>query len=699
MQEKTCSPKGKLKGNFKNFMDLSAAPKKCESSPSSPHFEDCSAPQKSGAANCKADFAGLIQSLSALKGRTEREAAAMSAENIELRADNARLRAQLLQDQGKIDVQPAGLPATLEVMQDEVAMVSDAETSDQDASPRTKERRPKPASPRKIALTPTKKADFNLEAEERNASMSPELASNAKVPMQAWGKLQHAAKISDKLGSPCIDRSASNFSAANDSTEPSTGPSSLGNPDDDVEEVVQNLEIEPVSPHFSIASRHSERTTSKKGGSRSMTIVIDHSAEQEEEVQDKIMRRAKELSKENARFQLAQSKFFNGVISCIIVVNTLYLGVEAQIEISDGMKRREGVVPPDRMWWIGDIVFTVVFVAEMILRVLSDRTMFFFGREKYWNLFDSIIVMSSVIEKMAEDMAADINVLRALRVLRIVRLLRVGKAFKPIKAILSHLQCILYSISASVESFISAMITVFVVLYIFGLIFMSGVKSYMDQDITLQDAEVVAEFKEFYGTVSETMWTLVAAITGGVDWMDVARPIMKAGYVYKVYFLCFILFVTIGLLNILTGIFVNCAMQASAMNREIAIDEAIANRDSIVKEVVELFLEADSDGSGNLSWDEFENFIQDTKIKAFFMALELDMSSAGNVFHLLDESGDGTLDAQEFVQGCIAMRGFARKVDISLLMRNNALIMEKMEKIEISICPAEDPDDEAVVQT
>ena len=37
------------------------------------------------------------------------------------------------------------------------------------------------------------------------------------------------------------------------------------------------------------------------------------------------------------------------------------------------------------------------------------------------------------------------------------------------------------------------------------------------------------------------------------------------------------------------------AMQSSLMNREIAMDEAIHNRDSIVKEVIELFLDADTD--------------------------------------------------------------------------------------------------------
>merc|ERR1712232_1386220 len=162
---------------------------------------------------------------------------------------------------------------------------------------------------------------------------------------------------------------------------------------------------------------------------------------------------------------------------------------------------------------------------------------------------------------------------------------------------------------------------------------------------------------------------------------ETAVPIAVTGYLYKYFFLFYILFVTIGLLNILTGIFVHVAMQSSVMNREITIDEALSNRDNMVKEVTELFLEADADGSGVLSWREFEEFIQDEKIKAFFMTLELDISSCSKIFHLLDVSGDGTLSAHEFVEGCIEMRGMARKVDITLLQRENAALSKPLDAI------------------
>merc|ERR1712125_197199 len=215
--------------------------------------------------------------------------------------------------------------------------------------------------------------------------------------------------------------------------------------------------------------------------------------------------------------------------------------------------------------------------------------------------------------------------------------------------------------------------------------FMQGVAGYManpgESTTDLSFEEGAQNLEQYYGSIDKTVWTLVSAVTGGADWNDLVEPLDVIYGYYKWYFLFYVLFMIMCLLNVLTGIFVNVAMRATSMNREIAIDEAITHRDSIVKEVVELFLEADTDGSGALSFTEFEVFMQDEKIKAFFMALELDMSSCTRIFHLLDESGDGKLEAHEFVEGCIELRGFARKVDITLIQRENQAVIEKLDSI------------------
>eukprot|EP00929_Paragymnodinium_shiwhaense_P007278 TRINITY_DN111205_c0_g1_i1.p1 TRINITY_DN111205_c0_g1~~TRINITY_DN111205_c0_g1_i1.p1 ORF type:complete len:754 (-),score=166.08 TRINITY_DN111205_c0_g1_i1:159-2420(-) len=393
----------------------------------------------------------------------------------------------------------------------------------------------------------------------------------------------------------------------------------------------------------------------------------------------------------------AQHRVFNGVISAAIVANVIWLGVASEGQLREEFRRLDGKSKGEGLHWIvGDLFFCMLFLAEMVVRIAANWRAFLWGRERYWNYFDSVIVMSSIFESIADLVSSgtgvDVSMLRTLRVLRIVRLLRVGKVFPPIRVFIRHLQCILFSVSGSVEAFLASMIVYFIVLYIFGISFMGGVNTYVSTtDDAYRESEKFAStaglMRHHYGTMSDTMLTLLASVAGGYDWNETVAPFKEAGWTYHLLFVIYVLLVTVGLLNIFTGIFVNAAMQSSAMNRELAISEAAANRDGVVRQVMELFFEADKTGSGRLSLDDLEQVVQEPNIRAFFTALELDMSSASRVFKLLDRSGDGLLEPTEFVEGCIELRGVAKKVDISLLQKEHTVMLSKLERLERYLLP------------
>merc|ERR1712083_341068 len=63
--------------------------------------------------------------------------------------------------------------------------------------------------------------------------------------------------------------------------------------------------------------------------------------------------------------------------------------------------------------------------------------------------------------------------------------------------------------------------------------------------------------------------------------------------------------------------------------------------------------------------EEFECHIKDDSVQAVLMALELEPSDAWALFRLLDADGSVTLDAEEFVEGCLQLRGNARSIDLA----------------------------------
>lgn len=121
------------------------------------------------------------------------------------------------------------------------------------------------------------------------------------------------------------------------------------------------------------------------------------------------------------------------------------------------------------------------------------------------------------------------------------------------------------------------------------------------------------------------------------------------------------------------------------MNREIAIDEALANKKTMIHELVGLFLDIDEDHDNSLSWDELQERFQDERIKAYFMSLDLDSGSVGKIFDIIDEDGSGTVELDEFVLGCMSYRGTAKAVDICILQHENTLLMQKLDDMADSI--------------
>merc|ERR1712232_967918 len=135
----------------------------------------------------------------------------------------------------------------------------------------------------------------------------------------------------------------------------------------------------------------------------------------------------------------------------------------------------------------------------------------------------------------------------------------------------------------------------------------------------------------------ETLWTLLSSVTGGEDWVVYATPIREIGPLYRMCFALYICLVLLGVLNILTGIFVHVAMHSCNISRDIVTEMALREKQYLISNIVESFMEADTDSSGTLSFDEFESYMVDEKVRAYFTSLDIDVGCAEKIFTLLDE--------------------------------------------------------------
>ncbi|CAE8643029.1 unnamed protein product, partial [Polarella glacialis] len=172
---------------------------------------------------------------------------------------------------------------------------------------------------------------------------------------------------------------------------------------------------------------------------------------------------------------------------------------------------------------------------------------------------------------------------------------------------------------------------------------------------------------------------------GGRDGTELLEPLKDAHWSYGLLFPLYIFFIYCGVLNVVTSIFVDSALLLSQKDRDIAIQSQLNQNISYAKRIKEFFHEADKDNSGMLSWDEFETYLADDKVKAYFSTLDLDVSQATlgeahALFLLLDTGEDGEVGIDEFVEGCKRLKGSAKSIDVNMLLYENEKLIARLSE-------------------
>jgi len=123
-------------------------------------------------------------------------------------------------------------------------------------------------------------------------------------------------------------------------------------------------------------------------------------------------------------------------------------------------------------------------------------------------------------------------------------------------------------------------------------------------------------------------------------------------------FLAYISFGVLALLNVITGVFVEAAVQSAAVDKEM----------STLNALLSMFQQADSSHDGKLTMREFHSYTLDETWKGKLKDLDIDLDEVQKLFSLLDIEGDGEIEVDEFVGGCMQLRGPAKAANLAQLL-------------------------------
>eukprot|EP00933_Yihiella_yeosuensis_P065111 TRINITY_DN68756_c0_g1_i1.p1 TRINITY_DN68756_c0_g1~~TRINITY_DN68756_c0_g1_i1.p1 ORF type:complete len:270 (+),score=53.27 TRINITY_DN68756_c0_g1_i1:87-812(+) len=186
---------------------------------------------------------------------------------------------------------------------------------------------------------------------------------------------------------------------------------------------------------------------------------------------------------------------------------------------------------------------------------------------------------------------------------------------------------------------------------------------------------------EFWGDVFQGMLTLFMTITGGVNWYDCVMPLEKVSHATLYMFLAFIFVTYFCVLNVVTGVFCNSAIEAAGDDPDLQAFHISQQHKTTRSKIKEFFHKMDTDGSGMVSVLEFEQALSDEEMLSNFEAIGVGVSEAWEVFQLLDSDHSNTVDGDEFIEGCLKLHGGSSEVDVALIRADINQILKAVDQM------------------
>jgi len=342
-----------------------------------------------------------------------------------------------------------------------------------------------------------------------------------------------------------------------------------------------------------------------------------------------------------------RSAVFDYLVGVLTVINAAVVGVQ-----TDFMARHPLQAAPvgTRVLEVG---FCIIFTVEIALRIAIQRRRYFYGSAWRWNVFDCIVTGAQILEEVLGAAGAVaprlrisftfVRVLVLLKVVQVIRLMRVVR-------FIGELRMLATSIMHSMKALGWTLLLLALMIYIAAVWFTQLAAHRAGQ----------ASVQPYYGSLGRTGLMLFMSVTGGIDWKEAVDPLVNdiSPWLAPIFVL-YIAFVTLAVLNVITGVFVEAALRNAKEEKD----------DFMINNVRELFMGGAQEGLHSaLTWEDFERKLDWPQMLEYFRAIDVDPSEAKGVFRLLDLDDSGAIDAEEFLNGCLRLRGPASALDLALLM-------------------------------
>eukprot|EP00434_Breviolum_minutum_P019826 symbB.v1.2.017495.t1/scaffold1358.1/size123611/1 len=377
---------------------------------------------------------------------------------------------------------------------------------------------------------------------------------------------------------------------------------------------------------------------------------------------------------------------FDFFFAFVVLTNSIFIGVEVQLGLENQGARPLAI-------YIFQYAYTFLFSLELAMRLWADCRYFLCSEEWMWTWLDIFIVISSIWELIVdilyvwsgneasepERLAGFIN-LKALRVIRITRIVKAVRLMRIFRFVMA-LRTLITSILHTLQSLFWALALLVLIVYVFAVLFVQAVQDHiLDPDNpALPEREMIAT-QRYFSSLPDTMLSLFMSIAGGASWEDVQAPLKAISTVWVFFFLFFVSFTYFAVLNVVTGVFCQSAIDSAQNDHATVVQSILANKQMHVNKIRNLFTRFDQQETGVITFAMLEEKLDAPEVREYFETLGLDVWDAWTFFKLLDLDAGGAISIEEFLMGCLRLRGPARAIDVEKMIYDQSWLIRSQGK-------------------
>jgi hypothetical protein len=363
--------------------------------------------------------------------------------------------------------------------------------------------------------------------------------------------------------------------------------------------------------------------------------------------------------------RLVESATFEGVSIIVICLNAVVIALEQQYDgLNSGYKLgyRSYNKSLTDLWSFAPLLFDILdkifvacFVFEILLRIIAARWKWFHA---LWNYLDIAVVAFAIASWIFNTLNPSfVRLVRFVKLIRIMRVMRSNRLMESLKLLSA-------SLAASFNTLCVSSLFLLLIHLVAALLLSQMVEPFIN------DADMPEDIRKrvfgYYGTFWRSMITMFEITFA--NWAITCRLLVD--HVSEWFGLFFILYrciVGFAMLSVIQAVFIQQTMKSAQLDDDFMVQQKSREKDAHAAKLAKIFERLDTSGDGQVSWDEFEMLVSDSRMKLLMHSLEVDVRDLEMLFHMLADD-EGRISSDEFIAGLQRIKGPAQAFDLVTLL-------------------------------